>query len=85
MFALNIDPRNPHGNPTPAELRSLGVKTVRFTFKDAAPGDRPGPDSLRFYRRQVEALAAAGIDSLLLFSHESCPVAAVSRELECLR
>jgi hypothetical protein len=34
MYALNIDPLNPGGNPAPAELRELGVQAVRYTFKD---------------------------------------------------
>ncbi len=73
MVGLNIDPRNPHGNPTPGELRALGVKTVRFIFRDPTPGDRPDQDILRFYRRHIEALAEAGIDSLVVLNHETCP------------
>jgi hypothetical protein len=73
MFGLNIDPRNPHGNPIPAELRALGVKTVRFTLKDPTPGIRPDQDILRFYRWHIEALAEAGIDSLLVLNDETCP------------
>ena len=47
MFGLNIDPRNPQGNPDPAELRALGVETVRFTFKDSTLGSQPDPDVAR--------------------------------------
>ena len=53
MYGLNIDPRNPQGDPIPRELRALGVRTVRFTFKDPAPGGRPDQDAVGFYRRQV--------------------------------
>ncbi|MCG3208168.1 MAG: hypothetical protein FOGNACKC_01770 [Anaerolineae bacterium] len=73
MFGLNVDPRNPPGNPTPAELRALGVQFVRFTFKDAAVGSRPGRDSLQFYRQYTEALTEAGIGALLVLTAESCP------------
>jgi hypothetical protein len=73
MYGLNIDPRNPHGNPTPAELRALGVKMVRFTFKDPTPGGRPDQDIVRFYRWHVQTLAEAGIDSLVILNHETCP------------
>ncbi|GAB4544716.1 MAG: hypothetical protein Kow0063_38530 [Anaerolineae bacterium] len=73
MYGLNCDPRHPHGNPAPAELRALGVQMVRFTFKDPAPGSRPDQDTLRFYRWQVESLAEAGIDSLVVLNSETCP------------
>ena len=73
MYGLNVDPRNPHGNPIPGELRSLGVRTVRFIFKDPTLGNRPDPDILHFYRWQVETLAEAGIDSLLVLNDETYP------------
>ncbi len=73
MFGLNIDPRNPQGNPDPAELRALGVETVRFTFKDSTLGSQPDPDVARFYRQQLEALANAGINSLVILTAETCP------------
>jgi hypothetical protein len=73
MYGLNIDPRNPQGDPVPKELRALGVRTVRFTFKDPTPGGRPGQDAVHFYRWQVEALAEAGIDSLVVLNAETCP------------
>ena len=38
MFGLNIDPKNPRGNPAPAELRDLGVQMVRYTFYDSSGG-----------------------------------------------
>ncbi len=73
MYGLNIDPRNPHGNPVPGELRAFGVKTVRFTFRDATPGSRPDQDTMRFYRWHIETLAEAGIDSLLVLNDETYP------------
>jgi len=31
MYALNIDPNNPLGNPDAAQLRQLNVEMVRYT------------------------------------------------------
>jgi hypothetical protein len=73
MYGLNIDPRNPHGDPLPARLRALGVKTVRFTFKDPTPGRQPDQEAMRFYRWHVQTLAEAGIDSLVVLNRETCP------------
>ena len=78
MYGLNIDPRNPQGDPVPKELRALGVRTVRFTFKDPAPGGRPDQDAVGFYRRQVEALAEAGIHSLVVLTRLLALVGPVS-------
>ena len=59
MYGLNIDPRNVHGDPSPAELLALGVKAVRFTFKDRVAGRQPGSEAVRFYRRQLEDMAGS--------------------------
>ncbi len=73
MYALNIDPLNPKGNPTPAELRSLGVETVRFTFKDNSSGSQPDPQKVQFYQNQLQQLAAADINALVILSYETYP------------
>lgn len=74
MYALNIDPRNPQSNPTPAELGKLGVTLVRYTFKDATGEAQPDREAIRFYRRQIKELSAAGIQSLILLDHETMSV-----------
>lgn len=71
MFGLNIDPRNPHGNPTPATLHELGVEMVRFTFKDATPGNRPDHAAVQFYRQQLEELANSNHQALVVLSEET--------------
>ncbi len=73
MYALNIDPANPKGNPSVAELKKLGVQAVRFSYKDSSAGDKPDPAQLQFYTTQVEALYQAGIAALIIFTHESFP------------
>ena len=73
MYALNIDPANPKGNPSIAELKKLGVQAVRFSYKDASSGEKPNPEQLQFYATHVEALHNAGIASLIIFTHESFP------------
>ena len=73
MFGLNIDPRNPHGNPDPVKLRGLGVETVRFIFKDPTASSQPDRDVARFYRQRVEALAKAGLDALVILNAETYP------------
>lgn len=73
MYGLNIDPRNPGGNPDPAELRELGVKMVRFTYYDTTAGDEPDPAMLDFYRDRLEAYQQAGLRSLVLLSYDTYP------------
>jgi hypothetical protein len=73
MDGLNIDPRNVHGDPSPAELLALGVKAVRFTFKDSVAGREPGREAVRFYVRRLEDMAGAGIRSLVILTNESFP------------
>lgn len=73
MYALNIDPRNPQGDPPPSELSALGVEMVRYTFKDPTPAKAPDRQIVRFYRQQIEELADAGIQSLVILSAETYP------------
>ncbi|MBN1217399.1 MAG: N-acetylmuramoyl-L-alanine amidase [Anaerolineae bacterium] len=73
MFGLNIDPRNPKGNPDPAELYELGVEIVRFTYADSSGGDQLDPAQLRFYKERVQAYKKVGIESLLILNYETYP------------
>ena len=56
---INIDPANPHGNPSAQEIQDLGATWVRFTFKDDSSG--PQPSSLGHYDDVMRGLDAAGI------------------------
>ena len=71
MHGLNIDPRNPQGNPTAAELHDLGIDVVRYTFKDGTTDKQPTSESVSFYRREVARLSGAGQTSLILLNHET--------------
>ncbi|MCB0167375.1 MAG: discoidin domain-containing protein [Anaerolineae bacterium] len=71
MYGLNVDPRNPPGDPVPDRLRALGVEIVRYTFKDATLGQLPDRDVMGFYRRYVEALDMAGVKSLVVLTGET--------------
>ncbi len=73
MYGLNIDPRNPKGNPSPQELFDLGVEIVRLTYADPTGGDQPGSDQLQFYKKLVQDLKEKGIDSLLILNYETYP------------
>ncbi len=64
-FGINIDPANPGGNPSAAELRALGARWVRIEWK-AGPG----------YAEQdpvISELRAGGIRVLLLVDYSSVP------------
>src|SRR5262245_45126058 len=73
MFALNIDPMNPAGNPPASELSALGVRMVRYTFKDFVASSYPTPEQLYFYTMKIDEYTKAGIQSLLILSYETYP------------
>jgi len=73
MYGLNIDPRNPKGNPSAKELFELGVEIVRYTYADPSGGDTPGSSQLQFYKNLVKELKDVGIDSLLILNYETYP------------
>jgi spore coat protein H len=77
MYGLNIDPANPKGNPTIAELRSLGVKAVRYSYKDASGGSQLDPQRLRFYADHLQGLTQANIDALIILTYETYPGAPI--------
>jgi hypothetical protein len=68
---INIDPANPHGNPSAQEIQDLGATWVRFTFKDDSSG--PQPSSFGNYDDVVRGLDAAGIRILMILSYETYP------------
>jgi hypothetical protein len=72
-MGLNIDPGNPQGNPSPAQLRALGAAWVRFSFRDDGECEEPSAERLAFYVRTLRDLNAAGIRVLLILSYETCP------------
>lgn len=73
MFGLNIDPNNSRGNPTPAELRELGVQTVRYTFYDSSGGNQIDPQKAAFYTERVRSYSEAGISSLIILTYDTYP------------
>jgi subtilase family serine protease len=73
MYALNIDPLNPGGNPAPAELRELGVEAVRYTFKDSSSGNQPDAGRVQFYKGRLQAYSEVGITSMVILSYETYP------------
>jgi hypothetical protein len=73
MFALNIDPNNPRGNPEPAELRDLGVEMVRYTFYDNSGGDQLDPGKAQFYSQKARSFKEVGIDSLVILTYDTYP------------
>ncbi|MEM7343890.1 MAG: CotH kinase family protein, partial [Chloroflexota bacterium] len=73
MYALNIDPLNPKGNPTTTELQELGAQAVRFTYKDFSSGDQLDPQQAQFYKAHVQQYAAASIHSLVILTYETYP------------
>jgi hypothetical protein len=73
MYGLNIDPRNPKGNPSAKELYELGVEIVRYTYADPSTGEQPGSGQLQFYKKLVKEFKDVGIDSLLILNYETYP------------
>ena len=55
LLGLNIDPRNPAGYPSLANLTALGAQSVRVEFKDPTIGTpTPSAASLAFYANVVQ-------------------------------
>lgn len=73
MFDLNIDPNNPNGNPSAAELAALGVQMARFTYHDPTTDAPLNAQWLRRQQRKVQSLAQAGIRSLLILTYDTYP------------
>jgi hypothetical protein len=73
MYGLNIDPNNPQGNPNPTELRSLGVRMVRYSYYDSSGGSQLNPARANLYRQQAQVYREAGIDSLVILTYDTYP------------
>lgn len=73
MYSLNIDVKNPKGNPDVSELKELGVEMVRYTFYDKSPGDTIDPSAADLYRKKAEDLKKAGIGSLVILTYDTYP------------
>jgi hypothetical protein len=71
MFGLNIDPRNEEANPEPAELKELGVRIARYSFKRRE--NETEDEAIELYKSKAQALADAGIQSLIILTGESRP------------
>ena len=65
LFGMNIDPTNPAGNPSPAQLKGSGVNWVRMEWKSA--------QGFALYDPTIAAYRAAGIKVLLLVDYSSVP------------
>ncbi len=77
MYGLNIDPANSKGNPGTAELLSLGVQAVRYSYKDFSAGSQIDPQQVRFYTEQTQRLAQAGIHPLIILTYQTYPGAPI--------
>lgn len=64
-YGMNVDPANPKGNPTPAELKAAGVRWLRVEWK-ASLGHA-------FYDPLIRTHRAAGLKVLLLVDYASVP------------
>lgn len=74
MYGLNIDPANEKGNPTPQQLKELGVELVRFSYKDASDTLSPDINRVNFYLSLLKAYSDAGIKALIIIAYESVGV-----------
>ncbi len=62
-FAMNIDPNNPGGNPSAAQLRALGARWVRIEWKQGV--------SHSTEQSQIAAFRSGGIRVMLLVDYAS--------------
>lgn len=71
ILGVNIDPRNPAGNPTAAQL--AGVSWVRLVFKAPVQGNvlLPVAQGFAFYDGIIAAYRAAGINILMVLNQET--------------
>jgi len=64
VFGMNIDPANPAGNPSPQELKAIGVRWVRIEWKWYEGG-------YTFYDPIIAAYRAAGLRVMLIVDYTS--------------
>lgn len=65
-FAINVDPANPKGNPSAAELKTLGARWARIEWKQWV--------SAATQKGQIAALRSGGVRVLLIFDYASTSV-----------
>jgi hypothetical protein len=73
MYALNIDPNNPLGNPDAAQLRQLNVEMVRYTYHDSSGGDQLDQSMTEFFTQKAWEYHEAGIRSLIILTYDTYP------------
>ncbi len=73
MYALNIDPKNPRGDPAVDQLRHLNVEMVRYTYHDSSSGDHLNPGMAELFTRKVREYQEAGISSLIILTYDTYP------------
>jgi hypothetical protein len=73
VYALNIDPSNPNGNPSADQLRELNVEMVRYTYHDSSSGDGLDPNQADFFSQKAREYHEAGIRSLVILSYDTFP------------
>jgi len=73
MYALNVDPKNPRGDPSVDQLRHLNVEMVRYTYHDSSGGDHLDPGMAEFFSRKIREYHQAGISSLIILTYDTCP------------
>lgn len=65
LYAMNIDPANPNGNPDPQALKDVGVRWLRIEWK-SDPG-------YPFYDARIADYRNAGLKVMLLIDYASVP------------
>jgi hypothetical protein len=73
MYALNIDPNNPRGNPSGDQLRDLNVEMVRYTYHDSSSRAKLAQRRADFFRQKAREYHQAGIRSLIILSYDTFP------------
>eukprot|EP01006_Ploeotia_vitrea_P066851 TRINITY_DN95866_c0_g1_i1.p1 TRINITY_DN95866_c0_g1~~TRINITY_DN95866_c0_g1_i1.p1 ORF type:complete len:322 (-),score=15.80 TRINITY_DN95866_c0_g1_i1:267-1232(-) len=68
--AINTDPANPKGDPTPKTLTTLGAKWTRVEFK-VLKTDNGLPGAFKRYDQVVDAQLLVGIHTLLLVDYQT--------------
>jgi hypothetical protein len=70
LLGINIDPMNPAGYPTLANLTDLGAGAVRVEFKDSSTGTpTPSQQALSFYADVVARYT--GLQTLFILDYST--------------
>jgi len=73
MYALNIDPNNPKGNPSVDQLHDLNVEMVRYTYHDSSSAEELDQNQADFFSQKVRVYHEAGVRSLIILSYDTFP------------